>query len=355
MHPSIDFNQLPIRIGFGSFSQPTDERLRFIKQVGVDDILLNFYRSSLIDTAHAEQPLHGDGEWSFQELVSLRNRIEDYGLRLNAIENMPRDFYRDIMLGKPNRDRQIEKMQRSLENIARAGIPVFGYDWDPTDVLRSSVTYKLRGGAEAMAINLKDYQHAPLLLDRVYSESEMWEYYHYFLEHIIPVVDSVGLKIALHPTDPPVPQIGGVPRLFRSREAFDKAFSLVPSENHGCEFCLGNWAAMGEDIPDVIDHYGIQHKIFYVHFQTISNALPGNDKLNEVFVDMPGYYDPIDVMQKLKDVGFNGLIIPGHVPRIIGDGQWCERSRAMTAGYLKGILRTIERYNPEQHGQIAGH
>ena len=202
MHPSIDFENLPVRIGFGSFSQPTDERLRFIKQIGVDDILLNFYRSSLIDTAHQDQPLHGDGEWSFHELVSLRNRIEDYGLRLNAIENMPRDFYRDVMLGKPNRERQIEKIKRTLENIARAGIPVFGYDWDPTDVLRSSVTYPLRGGAQSMAINLADYKNAPLLLDRVYSEPEMWEYYHYFLEHIIPVVEEVGLKIAVHPTDP---------------------------------------------------------------------------------------------------------------------------------------------------------
>ncbi|RYZ47259.1 MAG: mannonate dehydratase, partial [Chitinophagaceae bacterium] len=188
--------------------------------------------------------------------------------------------------------------------------------------------------------------NAPLFLDRVYSEGEMWEYYHYFLEHIIPVVESVGLKIALHPTDPPVPSLGGVPRLFRSREAFDKAFSLVPSKNHGCEFCLGNWAAMGEDILDVIDHYGRQDKLFYVHFQTISNALPGQGALNEVFVDMPGYYDPVAVLQKFREVGFNGLIIPGHVPRIIGDGQWCERSRAMTAGYLKGIVKTLEQVKP---------
>ena len=344
MHPSTNFEKLPIRIGLGSFSQPTDERLRFIKQVGVDDILLNFYRSSLIDTSHQEQPLHGDGEWSFNELVSLRNRIEDYGLRLNAIENMPREFYRDVMLGKPNRDRQIEKIQRTLENIARAGIPVFGYDWDPTDVLRSSVTYPLRGGAQSMAINIDDYKNAPLFLDRVYSESEMWEYYHYFLDHIIPVIEQVGLKIALHPTDPPVPEIGGVPRLFRSREAFEKAFKLVPSKNHGCEFCLGNWSAMGEDIIDVIDHYGKQDKIFYVHFQTISNSLPGVNSLHEVFVDMPGYYDPVSVMQKLREVGFNGLIIPGHVPRVIGDGPWCERSNAMTVGYLKGIVTTLERY-----------
>jgi len=335
-----------MRIGLGSFSQPTEERLRFIKQIGVDDILLNFYRSSLIDTAHQDQPLHGDGEWSFQELVSLRNRIEDFGLRLNAIENMPREFYRDVMLGKPNREKQIEKIKRTLENIARAGIPIFGYDWDPTDVLRSSVTHLLRGGAQSMALNLKDFENAPLILDRVYSESEMWEYYHYFLEHIIPVVEEVGLKIAIHPADPPVSEIGGVPRLFRSREKFDKAFNLVPSINHGCEFCLGNWAAMGENISDVIEYYGRQNKLFYVHFQTISNALP--QPFHEIFVDMPGYYDPIEVLEKLRESGFHGLIIPGHVPRVIGDGQWCERGRAMTVGYLKGILRTLERCGPSK-------
>jgi mannonate dehydratase len=97
---------------------------------------------------------------------------------------------------------------------------------------------------------------------------------------------------------------------------------------------------MGEDILDVIGHYGRQSKIFYVHFQTISNALP--DPLHEIFVDMPGYYDPIRVMDKLRDVGFRGLIIPGHTPRVIGDGQYCERARAMTVGYLKGILRTLD-------------
>src|SRR5690554_4947578 len=107
MHPTINFDDLPLRIGLGSFSQPTEERLRFIRQIGVEDILLNFYRTPLIDTNHVDQPLHGDGEWSFNELLTLRNRIEDFGLRLNAIENFPKEFYRDIMLGKSNRDRKI--------------------------------------------------------------------------------------------------------------------------------------------------------------------------------------------------------------------------------------------------------
>lgn len=346
-HPTIDFESLPMRVGLGSFSDPFDERLAYIKQIGVDDILLNFYASALIDT-NDRIPLDGD-EWAYWQIVELRNRVEDAGLRLNAIENMPKSFLRDIELGKPNRDEKIEKVQRSLQNMARAGIPVFGYYWDPTDVLRSSRSFRTRGGAHTMSVDLSHFENAPLLADRVYSENEMWEYYHYFLEHVIPVAESEGIKLAAHPTDPPVPTIGGVPRLFRSRAAFDKAFALVPSQWHGCELCLGNWAAMGEDILDLIDHYGSQNKIFYVHLQTISNALP--EPLHEVFVDMPSYYDPIKVLQKLRQIGFNGLIIPGHTPRVIGDGQYCERARAMSVGYLKGILRTLDAV--DQMGNVA--
>lgn len=342
---TIDFDSLPIRIGLGSFSTLDPERLRFIKQIGVDDILLNFYRTPLIDTDKPSS-LPGDSEWRFQDLLRLRHQVEDAGLRLNAIENFPKCFFTKLMLGKDGRERELECAQRSIVNMARAGIPVFGYDWDPTDVLRSSVTHKIRGGAESMNINLADFEKAPLFLDRIYSEEEMWEYYHYFLENVIPVAESEGIKLALHPTDPPVPALGGVPRLFRSRQAFDKAFSLVPSDYHGCEFCLGNWAAMGEDIPDVIDHFAAQNKIFYVHFQTISNALP--EPLHEVFVDQPGYYDTFTILKKLRDVGFNGLIIPGHVPRVEGDGKWCERSRAFTVGFLKGNLNALEKHEQLQ-------
>jgi mannonate dehydratase len=193
-----------------------------------------------------------------------------------------------------------------------------------------------------MEIDLDDFKSVTLFLDREYEEEELWDYYQYFLERVLPVAEEVGIKMALHPNDPPVPKLGGVARLFRSSKAFDRVFTMVPSPNHGCEFCLGNWAAMGEDILDVIDHYSKDNKIFYVHFQTISNSLKDSDRLNEVFVDEPGYYDVVAVLKKLNEVGFNGLIIPGHVPRMIGDGKWCERSRAFTVGYLKGIMKTLE-------------
>lgn len=98
---------------------------------------------------------------------------------------------------------------------------------------------------------------------------------------------------------------------------------------------------MGENLDEVTEYFAKKDKLVYVHFQTISNSLVNSNKLNEVFVDMPGYYNPVKMLKKLKEVGFKGMIMPGHVPKIIGDESWEERGRSFTIGYIKGIIATI--------------
>jgi mannonate dehydratase len=99
---------------------------------------------------------------------------------------------------------------------------------------------------------------------------------------------------------------------------------------------------MGSNIDEVTEYFGKQDKLVYVHFQTVSNALSEeNPRFNEVFVDMPGYYDPVHMLKKLKEVGFKGMIMPGHVPKIIGDISWEERGRSFTIGYIKGIMAAL--------------
>lgn len=193
-----------------------------------------------------------------------------------------------------------------------------------------------------MSVDLDDFKTAPLSHGRVFSEEEMWDYYQYFLEGVLPVAEEAGVTLALHPNDPPVPSLAGVPQLFRSFEAYKKAMDMVKSENHGLQYCLGNFSEMGADIDEVTEYFGKQDKLVYVHFQTVSNSLSnGNSRFNEVFVDMPGYYDPVKVLRKLKEVGYKGMIMPGHVPKVIGDGSWEERGRAFTIGYIKGIMATL--------------
>ncbi|WP_242695397.1 mannonate dehydratase [Halomontanus rarus] len=331
----FDVDDLPMRVGVGQFMQPTPERLRYIDQLGVEDILLNMYATPLL--SDTEVPLTGDSEWDFQELVQLRNRVEDAGLRLNAIENLPISFYEDVMLGGPDRDEQLEHVKTTIRNMGRAGIPILGYHWSPSGVWRTSTSRRVRGGAEATGLDAAELEDAPLSHDREYTEEELWENYEYFLEAVLPVAEEAGVTLALHPNDPPLERVGGVPFLFRNFENFKRAMDLVESDNHGLEFCLGTWSEMGEDLFEVIEYFGERDELVYVHFRDVEGTLPS---FTETFLD-EGNFDEYAILEALDDVGFSGLMIPDHVPRLEGDDDWKDRGRAYTVGYIKGMLRGV--------------
>lgn len=328
---------LPMRVGLGQFMEPTEKRLQYIKQLGADDILLNMYQydSNYEHMPDDEQmPLEGDGEWSAANLTALRERIEDAGLRLNAIENLPTSFYDKVMLGEPERDEQLTKLKNTIRNMGEAGIPIFGYHWAPAGVWRTG-SESVRG-ATVSAFDAEQadtsYTHG-----REYTETEMWENYEYFLREVLPVAEEAGVKMCLHPSDPPMETLGGVPQIARSFENFKRAMDIVPSENHGLEFCLGCWSEMGEDLAEVIRYFGKRDKLFYVHFRDVDGTVP---VFNETFVD-EGNYDEYEVMKLLDEVGFNGIMIPDHTPQLEGDTDWEHRGRAYTVGYLRGMLNAM--------------
>jgi mannonate dehydratase len=270
----------------------------------------------------------------------VRNQVEDAGLRLNAIENLPYEHYDEVMLGGDRQDEQLEHIKTTIRNMGKAGIPTLGYNWMPSGVWRTSKTRRIRGGAQTGALDVNELEEVPLTHGRVYTEAELWDNYERFLEEVLPVAEEAGVKLALHPNDPPISSIGGIPQLFRNFENFKRAMEMVPSDNHGLEFCLGNWSAMGADIADAIDYFGSRGKLTYVHFQTVSSSLP---ELHETFVDQEGYYDPYEVLVALDEADFSGMIIPGHVPRMNGDDDWKERGRAFTVGYLKSMIEAVQR------------
>lgn len=332
------FDNLPLRIGLGQFKQPTEDRLRYIRQLGVNDILLNMYDTPLLE--QRELPLTGDDEWSYRELVQLRNRVEDYGLRLNAIENFPIRFYSDVMLAGEKRDEQLDHLKNTVEKMGDAGIPILGYHWGPSGVWRTSTSRRVRGGARSTGFTRREIEGQPLTHDRAYSEEEIWENYRVFLEEILPVAEEAGVKLALHPNDPPVEEVGGIPFIFRNLESFERAMDMVPSKNHGLELCLGTWSEMGEDVVDVVEHFGRRNEIFYVHFRNVRGSVP---EFTETFID-DGDFDPHRVLEALYNVGFSGMVIPDHVPEVIGDTDWKHRARGHAVGYLQGLLRSIERH-----------
>jgi len=335
----LSFVDLPMRVGTGQFMMPTPEKLRYIKQLGVNDILLNMYQ---YDPEYPHMPddevmpLDGDDEWSYENLRDLRKTIEAAGLRLNAIENFPISFYDEIMLGRDSKLEQMERLKTTVRNVGEAGIPIIGYHWSPTGIWRTGET-EVKGGATATAFDAGQVDDE-LVYDREYSEAELWENYEFFLSELLPVAEESGVKLCLHPNDPPVSgTLGGVPMIFNRFESFKRAMDLVPSPNHGLEFCLGCWSQMGEDLEEVIQYFGQRDEIFYVHFRDVEGVVP---RFHETWVD-EGNYDTLEIMALLKEVDFSGMMIPDHTPHLEGDTNWDHRGRAYTVGYLKALLRCV--------------
>ena len=332
-----DWDRLPMRAGLGQFRDATDEQLTFIKQCGVDDFLMN------------TPNLPGDERWEFRDLLMLRTKAESFGLRLVALENTPRGFYDRIMLGLDGREEQLENMKATLRNMGKADIPVLGYNWMPNGVWRTSRDTRVRGGARATSFKLELAKDAPNSHERVYTADELWDNYCWYFERILPVAEEAGVKLALHPDDPPVDYaLGGVARICSSFAHFKRAMDTFDSPYHGLDFCHGCWSEMkgGKGVLEAIDYFASTGKIIYVHFRDVQGSV--NDFV-EVWAN-EGNDDMLDVVRRLKQHGFNGIMIPDHVPHMDGDTPWAHRGRAWTVGYITALVEAVNKLDPDGVG-----
>jgi len=315
-----------MRVGFGQFAQPSREFLAFAAQYGATDVLVN----------HPQLPAP-HGRWELADLVKLRLTVEQYGLRLSAIENVPVSFYDHIMLGGPKCDQQLENMVDTIRNIARAGIPMFGYHWMPSMVWRTPPV-TIRGGAVATAFDRSVADTMPLTHGREYDEEELWGHLENWIRLITPIAEEEGIRLGIHPCDPPVERLGGIPQLLRSFDAYKRLIEIYPSDANAIEFCQGTFAEMsGEDIYEIIRYFGERNKILYVHFRNVSGPVP---KFHEEFVNT-GYVDMYKAMKVYHEVGFDGFFIDDHVPQTIDDTPWGHRGRAFANGYIQGLIEAV--------------
>jgi mannonate dehydratase len=322
-----------MRVAIGQFSELSHERLTFAAQLGASGVLLN------------TPLLPGERRWEVADLVWLRRRCEQYGLRLEALENVPVGFYDRAMLGLDGRDAQIADYQATIRNMGAAGIAVLGYHWMPNGVWRTP-DMPGRGGALVTAFDMDQIDAAPLrhgvrqhplLEQRTLDAAQMWDHYRYFLERVLPVAEAAGVTLALHPDDPPVPELGGIARLFGSFDGFKRAIETFDSPNHGLDFCMGCWSEMGPDPIAAIRYFGTRGKIVYVHFRDVQGSVP---RFQECFLG-EGNVDVVAAMRALKESGFSGFIIDDHVPHLVDDTDWGHRGRAHATGYIQALVAAV--------------
>jgi len=324
-----------MRLALGAIHEVTDEVLKFAKQLGATDIIV-----------HTPE-LRGNGYWEFLDLLHLRMRVESAGLKLAAIENMPRRWYDRVVRGLEGRDEQIENWCKTLRNMGKARVPAFGYDWNMVGVWRTSAWERVRGDAYVTSFDYEFVKDAPLgatnyrdtLPPMSLSEEQMWENYAYFLKRVIPVAEEAGVKMALHPDDPPISPLAGTTRIFINVEAFKRMIKIVDSDCNGIEFCQGTFAEMGANIPETIRYFGKRRKIVYVHFRNVKGTVP---RFHETFID-EGDTDMFEAMKAYKEVEFDGPMIDDHVPRMVDDTPWGHRGRAYAVGYMKALMQIVEK------------
>lgn len=305
-----------------------DEMWRLAGQLGVSEAVTGIPR---------ERP-GGPPAWNYLSLLHMRQRFADYGLNVAVIESTPP--MDRVKRGLPGRDEEIAHICELLANMGALGIPVWCYNFMAVfNWLRTSTTTAGRGGALLTSYDHTWMENAPLTEAGIVSEEQLWDSFAYFLERVIPVAEQAGVKLALHPDDPPLSPIRGVSRIFTSVEAFKRALALVPSASNGLTFCQGSFATMGVNIPTAIRE--LKEHIHFVHFRDVQGT---PRRFVETFHDN-GPTNMLEAMRCYQDIGFNGVMRPDHVPTLEGDENdtpgYTTRGRIYAIGYMRGLAEAV--------------
>jgi mannonate dehydratase len=286
------------------------------------------------------------------ELKSLKDMAARHGLSVDLTDSIllrsshiDREKNPSIMLGQsPQRDRDIEAFQTLIRNCAAAGIPAVKYNMSILGVLRN-VTIKGRGDAEYGGWDMaKAKADPPLTRAGVVDADRFWERIHYFLDRVVPVANEYKIRIACHPQDPGVVPQGyqGVDRVLGTVDGLKKFVAYKESPYHGLNFCQGtvseNLQDPANEIYDVIRYFGSRKKIFNVHFRNIRGH---RNQFVETFPD-DGDIDFVKAIKTYKEVGYDGMLMPDHVPRVPGKPNGQLENFAFAYGHIRGLLQALD-------------
>ncbi|MCJ7737336.1 MAG: mannonate dehydratase [Anaerolineae bacterium] len=307
---------------------------QMLKQSGIEHAVGCMDFSGGVDVPRDQLP------WSYMSLLHRKTAYEDAGFALAVLESRPP--MTNVKLGLPGRDAEIEAVCDLIRNMGALGIPVWCYEWMPVfNWLRTSTTVPSRGGALATGYDHSLMRNAPLTEYGVVSEDELWANLAYFLERVVPVADEAGVELAMHPDDPPLSPIRGLGRIMRSIDNFQRLIDRVPSPVNGIAVCQGNFALMTDDLPAAIRHFGKQDKIFFVHLRDVRGT---PQRFVETFHD-DGQTDMLACLRAYRDVGYDGVCRPDHVPTMAGDTNdhpgYSSVGRLFAIGYLKGLIEAV--------------
>jgi mannonate dehydratase len=294
--------------------------------------------------------------WPRERLERLAADVDAAGLKLAVVESIP--VHEDIKLGRPSRDRLIANYCESVRAMGELGISVLCYNFMPVfDWMRTDLTMPLPDGSTALAYDdsalarmdvglpgwatsyTAEELRGLLAAYREVDAERLWESLGYFLERVVPVAEEAGVRLAMHPDDPPWP-IFGLPRIICRARDLERLVGLVDSPANGVTFCTGSLGALPDnDVPAMARQLGALGRIHFAHCRNV--RITGERRFHETpHLSACGGVDLGAVLHALRDTGFSGPMRPDH-----GRMIWGERGRpgyglydrALGATYLQGL------------------
>ncbi len=357
-----------MKLGMGLYrSMFTPEYVRFAKQAGATHIVAHmpgeFTRdASTVITSDdgargfgMDRP--GDPIWTYEGLRDLKAMINAEGMELEALENFAPQHWYDVLLDGPRRDEQMTHLKSIIRDVGRVGIPIMGYNFSLAGVWGRVHGPFARGGAVSVGYENPEQPPIPngMVWNMVYdpelynaeqpngtvapvSSDELWRRFGAFLDEMLPVAEEAGVKLALHPDDPPLPTLRGTARLVHTPDGYQRVLDLNSSPANTMEFCIGTLSEMADgDIYEITERYSSTGKIGYVHFRNVRGKVP---VYHETFVD-EGDTDMLRVLRILRDNGYDGVLIPDHTPLLECAAPW-HAGIAYALGYMKAAIKLIE-------------
>jgi mannonate dehydratase len=318
-----------IKISVQSPATPTDDDILFLKQLGTE----------YVSVGSPPELRTAEG------FLQIKKRYESAGITVWNIGNMCVHNMPEVTLNLPGRDEKIEEYKSYLRNLGKAGIYYTTYAHMGNGIWSS-------GRADSRGAPAREFDMAspnrvgswgdarfyePLSHGRRYSEDEIWDNYTYFIKQVVPVAENEGIRIGIHPDDPPVPVLAGIPRcIFGNFAGYKRAFEIANSPNIGMCLCCGTWleggSLMGKDVVETLRYFGAQGKVWKIHFRNVSAPLP---HFVETFMDN-GYMDMDKITKALVEIKFDGIRILDHSPDMLG-GRYAQT--AYGVAYMKASLK----------------
>ena len=322
----------PARIQLTELFWPDDDRrIRLASQVGI--------RYAIVNVLPALRTIPAN---HYVELLrKIKSDFQSAGMTLAGVESHPVPAEK-IKLGLAGRDEEIDHYLTAIQALAEIGVPMICYNWMAgLGWYRTCVNVAGRGGALLSEFVARVADQQGLTEWGRVSKEKIWNNLEYFLSAVIPAAEKAGVRMALHPDDPPLSPLRGIGRILTSADSFRRILKMFSSPVNGITFCQANFKLMGEDIAALVREWCAEKKIFFVHLRDVEGT---RERFKETFHDE----GPVDLAQMLRvyhECGFEGPMRPDHAPTLEGETNdrpgYAMTGKLFAFGYMKGAMDAL--------------